>query len=157
MIPFRHFPYHCREPKPSVSLDGLSLSGHQHGFDAGLSNSTTKGWADQCRQKELEICLHIVYYAQTPHSFADCHKDSNKGRLQAAADRWTCNKEKTARNRDSSLRLNPIVTPCKLISKPTEDPAIANADTTWIQTNWSARPPYQSSLLIGWNSVFLLE
>lgn len=125
MIPFRFFPYQYREPKPSVSLDGLSLSGHQYGFDAGLSNSATKGWAGQCRQKELEICLHIVYHAQTPLSFADCHKDSNNGRLQAAADRRTCNKRKSARNRDSNLRLNPIVTPCKLKSKLTEDPTIA--------------------------------
>ena len=54
---------------------------------------------------------------------------------------------KQPENRDSSLRLNPIVTPCKLNSKLTEESHCSKADTTWIQTNCSARPPYQFSLL----------
>jgi len=126
MIPFRHFPCQCRASKQYVNP---SKGSHSLGPNMALMPAcpiqplkAEQANAD-CKSFRY-VCTSCIMHKLLTHLLAT-QKAAAKAGCKQLPVTDLATRGKTARTRISSLRLNPIVTPCKLISNPAKDFASA--------------------------------
>ena len=73
-------------PTPRTQGSGRALAcqtvGLQWGYSADHAITPSQGSGDKCRLKQRDICLHIVYHAQTPLAWAACHRQQQSAASQ---------------------------------------------------------------------------
>ena len=126
MIPFRHFPCQYRAPKLYVNpRKGSHSLGPSMTLMPACPIQPLKAEQANADCKSFRyVCTSCIMHKLLTHLLTT-QKAAAKAGCKQLPVTDLATRGKTARTRISSLRLSPIVTPCKLISNPAKDFASA--------------------------------